>query len=121
MTLRSSSFKIRQGNNLSPKFTYKLNGVAQDIKNAKLYFALANELSDDAVLFTLKNSNASGNDTQISWVGTGDDGEFYVHLLPIHTTDLTVGTYWWEIKMDLNGVITTIGQNKLEVIDALQS
>lgn len=117
----SSPFKIFRGNDLSPKFTYKLNGVAQDIKTAKLTFVLCVSQYDTTVLFTRKNTAAGGDDTEISWVGIGDDGEFYVHLIPANTKDLEHGTYWWEIQLILGGETTTIGQNKLEIKETMIS
>ena len=111
----SSPSKMFKGNNISPKFTYKLNGVAQNISAAKLTFALTVSEYDTTVLFTKKNLAAEGGDNEISWVGTGDDGEFYVHILPADTSTLDEGWYWWEIKMILSGETTTLGQNKVHI------
>lgn len=117
----SSPFQIFKGNNLSPKFTYKLNGVAQDIKTAELRFVLCVSQYDTTVLFIKKNTAALGGNDEISWVGTGDDGEFYVHFLPEDTEDLEHGTYWWEVQMIVGGETTTIGQNKLEIKETMIS
>lgn len=113
----SSPFVMFKGNHIDPKFTYKLNGVAQDISSAALTFALMVSEYDTTVLFERKNTAASGGDDEISWVSDGTNGEFYVHIIPTNTSTLDEGTYWWEIKMVLNGKTTTLGQNKLEIYE----
>ena len=111
----SSPFRMFKGNDISPKFTYKLNGAVEDISSAELIFALTVSEYDTAVLFTKKNTAALGGDDEISWVDAGADGEFYVHILSTDTSSLEEGWYWWEIKMVLNGKTTTIGQNKVHI------
>ncbi len=114
---KSSPFSIFKGNHLDPKFTYKLNSVAQDISSAALTFALMTSEYDNTVLFERKNNAAGGGDTEISWVSDGTNGEFYVHIIPTNTSTLEEGTYWWEIRMVLIGKTTTLGQNKLEIYE----
>lgn len=127
MTSISSAFEIFKGNHLSPKFTYKLNGVAQDIHLAELTFAVTNSKLDTTVLFTRKNQNAgASDDSEISWVSDGLDGEFYVHFIPTNTSNLEIinpkgDKFWWEIKMILDGKTTTIGQNELTIIETIIS
>jgi len=117
---KSSAFTIYKGNNLDPKFTYKLNGTAQDISTAKLYFTLSDDEYGTTVLFTLKNTAAGGDDTQISWVTDGKDGAFYVHLLPTHTENLLENKkYLWEIKMIIDVKVTTLGQNLLNILETI--
>lgn len=114
---KSSPFVMFKGNNIDPKFTYKLNSVAQDISSAALTFALMVSEYDTTLLFERKNTAGSGGDDEISWVSDGTNGEFYVHIIPTNTSTLDEGTYWWEIKMVLNGKTTTLGQNKLEIYE----
>jgi len=122
MTYKSSPFEMYKGDHLDPKFTYSLNGAAQDISEAALTFTLMVSKYDTTALFTRRNQAAgAGDDSEISWVGIGDDGEFYVHLIPENTASLAEGVYWWEIQMVLNGKTTTIGQNKLEILETMTS
>lgn len=117
----SSPFQIFKGNDLSPIFTYKLNGSAEDISGAALTFVLTVSEYDTTVIFERKNLAAGGENTQISWVSDGSDGKFYVHLVSANTSSLGEGTYWWEIQMVLVGKKTTIGQNKLEILETMIS
>ena len=117
----SSPFTIFKGNDLSPEFRYKLDGVYPDISAAELTFVLTVSEYDNTELFRLENTAAGGDDDEISWVDDGTDAKFYVHIVSANTASLDEGTYWWEIEMILDGKKTTIGQNKLEILETMIS
>lgn len=113
---RSSPFEIHRGNDLSPKFIYKLNKEPQDISLASLIFIVTLSIKTPIILIEKKNTAALGGDDEISWFTNGTDGAFYVHLIASDTLNLSAGKYQWEIKMVLDGETTTIGQNEIEIL-----
>lgn len=113
---KSSPFAVKQGNDLDPEFTYKLNSVAQDISTGELTFVLKEDEYATTELVRLENTAAGGGDDEISWITDGTDGQFYVHLSSSLTASLDEGDYWWEIELIIGGKKTTIGQNKLTIL-----
>lgn len=115
-----TSIEIDQNRHISPEFTYKVDGIAQDISSAELTFELFESRESTSATFTKQNTAAGGGDAQISWVTDGTDGKFYVHILPANTNSLSTSVnYHWEIKMTLSGEDTTPGAGTLTINEVM--
>jgi len=113
LTLTDGKIEIYKGDDRDIQFTVQdMDGNAKDITGADLWFTVKKNITDNTAKIYLTTGDGMTISASDSAVGV-----FTVNISTTDTEDLKAGEYVWEAKMKLNNRVTTLHQDKFEILN----